>query len=92
MKVDLLIPLLCSLPLSSAFLGNDVFSTADGRLYEVFCNVQSADDLASVGSTTWTHDSLIRAGLGRTLIDFFSEEPEPFVPPADGATLVEIFQ
>jgi hypothetical protein len=37
---------------SHQFLGNDIFSSGDERLFPVFC-VQSKEELVAIGKTTW---------------------------------------
>jgi hypothetical protein len=37
---------------SLQFLGNDIFSSGDERLFEIFC-VQNEEELAAIGKTTW---------------------------------------
>jgi hypothetical protein len=41
-----------SIPGTVQFLGNDIFSSGDARLFAQFC-VNSKEELAEIGKTTW---------------------------------------
>ena len=81
---------------SDAFLGNDVFTLGDSRLLDTFC-AADADELRQIGSSTATMDSITRAGIKLSLMEYFIEvgcETGAFTkpPPGSNDTLVEIFQ
>ena len=42
-----------SVPGTVQFLGNDIFSSGDERLFQIFC-VKDKAELAEIGKTTWS--------------------------------------
>ena len=49
----LLVVLAAAIPDSLQFVGNDIFSSGDERLFPIFC-VNSKEELAAIGKTTWS--------------------------------------
>ena len=48
----LLLVFFCQFCPSLQFLGNDIFSSGDDRLFPIFC-VKSKEELAAIGKDTW---------------------------------------
>ena len=57
----------------TCFLPNNIFSTGDPRLFEIFC-AEDAGELEKIRSDTMTHDDITIAGIRRSIIGFFNDQ------------------
>jgi hypothetical protein len=76
---------------TEAFIGNDIFKTGDSRLLPLFC-AETTDDLLAVGRNTFTHESITITGIRRSILQLFAELKPDYQPPADDASLSQLFR
>jgi len=82
---------------TTGFLSNDIFQTGRLDLFNLFC-VKTAGELAKIGASTHTHESIITQGVKLAVLDYFNEKNTTqgwrrnLGPVLEDASLSEIYQ